>query len=224
MQPADPISLLQCQSKSEDSKEVFLPNIPDEIFDHESISDLRINESAELIPVDDMTFVFDLPPVPAERSCSGTIIAIEFCYQIESINLEDRTNSFNYLTLSRNGQQYTVIDRLRVRTTPSQSICVNSTAPDSEDFLVCCDRESRREFMMTPSEYSFAILTRNAQMLTFSNSASEYNLEHARIALRGSGNRNSTFTVSESDRFTNKSLPLVRFILGKGIHSIHSGT
>ena len=214
-----PVSLLKCQPTSEDSEEVFLPNIPDEIFDHENISDLRTKEGIELIPTEDVTFVFNLPPVPTERNCSGTVIAIEFCYQIRSIDITDRINVFNFLTLSRNGQQYTVTDRLRVRTTPSQSICVNSTAPGSEDLVICCDRESegpRREFPISPSEYSFAILVRNGKLLTFANSASEYNLEHFRIPLRGSGNPNSTFTVSEMDRFTNKSVPLVRFILGKG--------
>lgn len=220
------LPLLQCQSYPGDGdvEQVHIPNIPEQNFNHEIISDLKTAEGASLVATgEDLTLIFTYPPVLRGRSCSGRILTINFCYQIPAREADELTNVFNFLLLARNDLEFRVVDRLRVRSTPTSAICTNSTsmlnASASEDTLICCDRErveNRREYLIGLSSFTFAFMNRNeARMLAFDGTETEYNLEQFQTALPGSGPPNSTFSVSEANRFYNQSIPLFKFSLGK---------
>lgn len=189
---------------------------------------MRTDDGVGLTPTDeDLTFVIPFPPVSRERSCSGNTVAMDFCYQLPARDLGDsNTNVFNFLILSQNGQEYTVVRRFRIRSTPTQSICSNSTAvQNSEDKIICCDQErlaTRRQFSISSSSCIFALMNRNAELMAFADSEMDYHLEQFQVPISGSGRTNTTFTVTSDNRFTNKSILLFRFTLGKSMLGTHS--
>lgn len=207
-------SLFQCQNSSEEIGQVFIPNINID-FNHEEVASLRTDGRANLTkPVNSLTYIFTIPPVSAQRNCSGTVIAIDYCYRVGNEDLGLARNIFNFLLLTQDRHQFIIDMRRRIRSTPSNSTC-------SATLQICCDREVlniRRRFQIPPSDFTYGILVRSSQLLAFTESATQYNFEQFQVTLGNSGRPNSTFTVTEMDRFTNQSLLLLRFTLGKQMY------
>ena len=156
-----------------------------------------------------------------QRNCSGRVVSLQYCYQVDSSLIGESISAFHFLSLTQDGQEFTVKSRHRVRTTPHHSICTNSTAESLEGYLICCDQESSieaRNFHVPASDYAYGILVRQVQLLAFAGSVGEYNYEQFQVSVRNNGRPGITFTLTQANRFTNLSLPLLRFTLGTSIN------
>ena len=71
-------ALFQCQHSTFQDGQVFTPNIPDLYFNHTYAADM---EDLLMRPRNGLTYFFTIPPESAERNCSGTVVAIQYCYR-----------------------------------------------------------------------------------------------------------------------------------------------
>ena len=207
--------LFQCQSSSEDDEQVFTPNIPDLYFDRENALNFRTaNPGANLTRLSqDTTFIFTIPPVSAQRDCSGTVVAMQFCYEFMGNPGNNAVDAFQFLSLTNDGlNNYTVNNSFTVQTAPS-GICTDN--PPGNINRVCCDKVTTNQLQIPSSSYSFGIvLTRDVLLIAFNSAASEYNFDHFQVP----GFRTSIGTTTplpENTLARNRSLPLLRFFIGK---------
>lgn len=204
-----------CQPSTD--SQVYTPNIPDFYFDIDNVAGFRTAASgANLTTRNEQrvtTIIFSIPPRSPERNCSGTVTALQYCYEstAEFLDRGQRNiNIFWLLTLSRNGSRFTVSRRYMARTTPRDSVCVNS----SETRRVCC-AETARNFQITASTHWFGVtvLGQNRRPLAFADSVTDYEVEQFQVRIS-----NTVPAVDDTlivDNLLNRPLLLLRFLLGK---------
>ena len=119
-------SLYQCQPSSQNSDQVFIPNIPDFYFDHASAALFRGDGDNNLTVTGSRgrTFVFTVPAVSPERNCSGAVMSIQYCHQARANQIGQTHNIFDLITLRRNGLNFTVLTRDDVRDILFRVLCV----------------------------------------------------------------------------------------------------
>ena len=72
-------SLFQCQPSSDESGQVYTPNIPDFYFNDENTADFRTGDEENLITLRNrLTYIFTKS---SERNCTGNVVAIQYCYE-----------------------------------------------------------------------------------------------------------------------------------------------
>ena len=157
-----------------------------------------------------------------ERNCSGTVLAIQYCYHssIEDVQTQRQSFSFNYLSLAHDGLQFTVTKAFAVRATPRESICeVPGDVRNVE--AVCCDTlhlDTDDVFQIPTTAFVYGITIRFSRLLAFAESATLYN-EVAQFQTQFGTTMlppvGSMFTLNESQLFNDEPLLLLRFILGK---------
>ena len=220
-------SLFQCQRTTGQSGHVFTPNIPDSYFNH--VNALALTQQGTLIPVSvqEMTiFVFTIPP---EAICSGTVLAIEFCYLAFDGEIgRNNRNVFRFTSLSRDGFQFTVIDfgAIRIRANPQTAICSILLEDGSNSEFICCDiytLPNDEQFQIPSSDFtSFGVETmRDYQdefrLLNFSHINTEFRSQHFQGMPADNDNPNrvgDTFTFKRGDLQSEGSLLLLRLIIG----------
>ena len=199
---------------------MFTPNIPDFYFDHENAGNFRTaNPEANLTTLSPyITYIFTIPAVSAERDCSGAVMAMQFCYEYggNDENLGTVISEFEFLSLTRNGLDFTVIDSFTVQTTVSERVCTDDLPEDVQ--RVCCSygiSEGSPELNIPSSEYIFGLaLTGDVfRLLAFNPSASEYNFDQFQVA-GFSPPPGTTTPLSNGTLETAHSLPLLRFFTG----------
>lgn len=168
---------------------------------------------------EDSTYIYTIPAESAERDCGGIATALEYCYKTNISSKGLRINVFNFLVLSQDGQQFTIRDRFRVRSTPETSMCTSiSTFVMFEEHpqdvaLVCCDRftiSRSRQFEVTQSPVTIGVLGRTkAQLLAIPLQTGDRS-EMYRLTLMNSGNIGFSFMATSSDLWT---LPMLRISL-----------
>ena len=217
----DTPSLFECQPTTDQSGQVFTPNIPESYFNHTNALALTQQGNLTSLSVKKMTiFVFTTPP---ETTCSGTVLAVEFCYLAfdEEIDSEDR-EVFRFMSLSRLGHQFTVIDfkPFKIEANPRKAIC-SVLVEDSQ--YICCDTYTlpvNKQFQIPSSEFtSFGVVTRRNENefrpLTFSGVNTEFRFPHLRgIPTGNPDNTDRTFTFPAGDLQNEGSLLLLRLIIG----------
>ena len=95
-------ALFQCQHSSYSSGQVYTPNIPDFYFDNEKAAAFSTGSSGANLTtaIAGHTYIFTIPPVSAERNCTGTVIALQYCH-VDRRNLNvQRREIFNLFLLS----------------------------------------------------------------------------------------------------------------------------
>lgn len=223
--PAPPF-LFQCQLSSEPSGQAFTPNIPDIYFNHANAAAFRMGSEANLtLSVRSRMYIYTIPALSAQRRCSGTVVAMEYCYQARDdfiLGPDDNRSVFSFLSLAPNGSHYDVIKRFSQRYLPTDAICTPRFASGQRE-QICCDRGPLFEsqiFQIPPSEFTFGILVLFTPLLLFSNSATEFQVEQiqanfgSRIPKTG-----SDFTLSKGnlvDPLTDLTFPILRLFIGIG--------
>ena len=153
-------SSFQCHIFSDQSGVFhYTPNIPDPYFDHENLGVFSTN-----LTLPEVTYIFTLPPLSPERNCSGRVVALQYCYRA---NLERTSGQigqtqkiFDFLSMSRDNFQFTVISTISIHSTPSNSICRAVVISGSIQFS-CCDVTSLtiRQPAISESSFTFGIRT-----------------------------------------------------------------
>ena len=217
--------MFECQPTTDQSGQVFTPNIPDFYFNHTNAAAFRTGDGANLttLSVDARTtFIFTTPP---ESACSGIVTAFQYCYHL-TVN-SSRRNIFRFLSLSRNGLSFTVNIRY-ARRAPSPTNITCSYNPSTEEKTCCVTRSirSQMQFPITSSNYTFGVVMledNSARLLTFPNNTdTKYRLPYFIKQLSNSDTQvNSTFTLENTIQ-NNGPLPLLRLLIGKNVHSSHS--
>ena len=212
-------SLFQCQPTTDQSGHVFAPNIPDLYFNHTNALQLTQQTTLTSLSIDRRTiFVFTTPP---ETTCSGTVLAIEFC----SLAFDGEINRevLRFVSLNRNEFQFTVIDfdPISIRANAQTANC--SFLEDNNQYI-CCDTYTLpddEQFQIPSSDYTFGVVigreVKQYRLLTFSGVNTEFRFPHFQGIPTDNNDLNGigeTFTLTENDFQNEGSLLLLRLIIG----------
>ena len=195
------------------------PIIPDFYFnDSNAAANFRTDGSANLTQSQfrRLSYIFAIPPESPLRNCSGTVVSLQYCYQARNSDIGRNRTVFIFLSLTQNGMNFTVNRRIFIRTTPSNTICTNSSGSIQQ---ICCDTTTlniNNQFQLPSSNFSFgvAINNPNVRPLAFTTSSTEYHVEQYKASLMLT-NSGTMFTLSTSEK-VNDSFLLFRFVIGKG--------
>ena len=212
-------SLFQCQPTTDQSGQVFTPNIPDFYFNH--VNALELTQQGNLATLSEergTIFIFTTPPEP---TCSGTVLAFEFCYL--DFGIRNNQEVFRFVSLRRDGLQFTVIDFdfVRIRTS-EEAIC--SVLVEDEEYI-CCNTYTLpddEQFQIPSLNYTFGVVIRSLMNrilpLAFSDVNPEFQFPHfqARPIHNNNGpdSTGDSFTLTAVDLQNEGSLLLLRLIIG----------
>ena len=208
-------SLFQCEPTTDLSGQFFTPNISDLYFDDFSLAQ---QENLTTLSVQRGTMlIFTTPP---ESTCNGTVLAFEFCYLAlnDEIGKIDR-DVFRFVSLSRNGLQFTItdFDSIRIRTSPRDAIC--SLLVPFDGRYICCDTYTLpddEQFQIPSSNYTFGVVIRTLNKRMPFVLDAEFRFPH--FQARPIDNNNGpefigiSFTLTEDDLQSESSLLLLRLI------------
>ena len=162
-------------------------------------------------------FIFTTPPEP---TCSGTVLAFEFCYL--AFEISNNREVFRFVSLRRDGLQFTVIDFdfVRIRTS-QEAIC--SVLVEDEQYI-CCDTYTLpddEQFQIPPLNYTFGVVIRSQMNLilplAFSDVNTEFQFPHFQARPAGDNGPDragDSFTLTAGDLQNEGSLLLLRLIIG----------
>ena len=167
-----------------------------------------------------MTHIFTIP-LKAQRGCSGTVVAIEYCYQTSLKQLGEKKTAYNLLTLIQDGLHFTVNASFPIKTTSSNGTCSGV----SKNKLFCCDvlnvttlSGNNNVFQILPlSGLTIGITMRVYRPLVFTDSAREFQTDQFKVSLSTGTSLpsiGSSFTLGEADVMNNSSILLMRFLIG----------
>lgn len=162
-------------------------------------------------------------PVPPTLNCTGTVLAVDFCYsEYNRDHFDTEEHVFTLLTLNKNGFSFTVSDVIPVHSKPSSGICTNYRFSSSNVRRYCCDRfmlDSQDWFSLPAPNFAFGITTfprtsRNLLAYHVGDFSSlrvrefRYNIDEDPIA-------GATINLTEQQRFSDRALMMFNFVLGK---------
>ncbi len=220
-------SLFQCQSSSDQSGQVYTPNIPNFYFNHVNAADFRTS-GGSLIDSPIMlkrwrreTQIFTIPPESAPRNCSDSLVSIQYCYRARDRDINVEQTIFILSSLISLNQQglFEVKNISIIRNTPRNSTCVAIDSPGKIQ-QICCDTTPLSGLQIPSSEYAFGVTVTdpvNVRPLAFRNNITQYRISQISAALGNTGPpQGSRFTLNESNsvNYTYRSLLLLRFIIG----------
>ena len=220
-------SLFQCQPTTDQSGQVFTPNIPDSYFNHANA--LALTQQGNLTTLlggraRGTVFVFTIPP---EATCSGTVMAFEFCYQTSDQEIDKSRDFFRFVSLTRNELQFTVIDfdPIRIRANAQTAICSVLVEDGDNSQYICCETQTLQadEQFQTPSSFGVVLgQTDESLFLTFSGVNTEFQFPHFQGIPTGDPDKmDDTFTFIEGDLQNEGSLLLLRLTIGTYESNIH---
>ena len=212
-----------CQPSSDQRGQVYTPNIPDSYFNHEAVAQFRpVNLTSVL---NRRTYIFAVPPVSAERNCSGDVVGFQYCYQTTDANVQNEAskNLFNFLSLTQNEFEFTVNESFVVKFTSSNTTCVPPPSGTTVQ-QVCCDTTtlgSEEVFHLPRSNFTFGIVTRAARLLAFEDATlvGQVKLFEEELATRSSLlPAGDNFTLTETEPREDGFLPIIRLLIGKTVN------
>ena len=205
--------LFQCQY-SEESELVYTPNIPDSYFNDSNAARFRRNREQILSsPKHNFVYIFTIPSELAQHNCSGRVESIQYCYQAKDSDIGLKRDAFKLLSLIQDELQFTVNSQITIQTTPQEGICTNLSGNIHQ---ICCDTtflNATNQFQI-PSSFGVVIINNTVRPLAFSNSTTQYRVEHYRTVLENFTTHNRTFTLWNRN-FRNRPLLLLRFLFCK---------
>ena len=168
-------------------------------------------------------FVFTTPPEP---TCSGTVLAIEFCYLTFQSEIGRRREFLKFASLTGSGFDFTVIDfdPFQIETNAEAAICSVLVEDKDDSQYICCETQTLdadEQFQIPSSDYTFGLVTRRDENeirpLTFSGENTEFRFPHFRGRPTNNDNPDrirDTFTFTANDIQNRGSLLLLRMIIG----------
>lgn len=143
------------------------------------------------------TYIFTIPP---DQGCSGTVVAIQYCYHADLTNSDARNpqNVFEFLSMTRSELLlFTVTSRFTVQSTPQGSNCVTGSTISSSGGSKprhCCDthtviQPNGNQFQIPSSDTSSFIfgirILANAKPLAFRPEIMDFHVEQFQTAATG---------------------------------------
>lgn len=211
-----PVScLFECNT--EEDGLVSTPNISDPYFIAPMAAQLRTNSPLPTLmtTVAGLTYVFTIPSVlESQRDCSGSAVALEYCYEARNSHFKEEKDLFYYLSLTRDGGSFRVNNKFLIELTSSEdSDCTDDLS--GAVGRICCGRYTLQPsniIDITSSSYSFGVVVRDLRLLAFTTTATDYNYPQYQMSLGGNGpSVGGTFGIGAP--LTARSLLLLKFIL-----------
>ena len=205
-------ALFQCQHSTDQDGQVFIPNIPDLYFDYTypaGMKDLLKSENG-------VTYFFTIPPESAERNCSGTVVAIQYCYWVHKNRINSTQDVFSFHSVTRDGFVFTVNNSFTERTTPLESKCTEI----SGKHYFCCDTATLSELSISSESYTFGVTIVDNEVTPY---AFENNTEFVVEQFQGSFNtmlQPGTSYNLEEESEESDGLLLMRFLIGKLMYNL----
>ena len=208
-------ALFQCQHSTYQDGLVFTPNIPDLYFDHTYAADME--DLLRRPRNEGLTYFFTIPPESAERNCSGTVVAIQYCYRVHEDLISSAEDVFSFHSVNRDGFVFTVTSSFTVRTTPHQE----SECTQVEKFYLCCDTttlSADNQLSISPESYTFCVTITDKEVTPYIfRGDTEFVVEQFQVSLGTTIiPAGTSYSLSESTRVSG-GLLLLRFLIGKYI-------
>lgn len=153
-------------------------------------------------------------PVPLGLNCSGTVLALGYCYRVDSNQLETRNLIFTLLTLVQNELSLMVTDIIPVYSTPTDQTCDPVLLPYAFNHY-CCDfllLNTVNQFSLPAPNFAFGIVISEISLLAFHPLLS-IRVEHHRLSESGLPAVGDTISVDNTT--TDRSLRLFQFFISK---------
>ena len=210
-------ALFQCQHSTHQDGQVFIPNIPDLYFDHTNAASQK---NLFIQAGNSFTYFFTIPPESAERNCSGTVVAIQYCYRVHQNLINSAEDVFSFHSVTRDGLVFTVTSSFTVTTTPLESICTQV----SGNHYLCCDTttlSADNQLSISSESYTFGvtIIDNNVTPYAFRDDT-EFVVEQFQVSIGTTIPAGTSYALTESIRVIG-SLLLMRLI-GKNDNSFIS--
>jgi len=201
-------SLFSC---NETQEEFSVPNIPDIYFNHSVAAVFRTGSRANLTGTG--RFLSYLATIPVE--CSGSVQAIETCYQIRDGTYHS-SPYIRFQVLEGTDNDYATVKSFEIVSTPTRASCAKTENQRQPNQIVCCENVKLKTeshfFISSGSNLTYGVTflnNSNLRMLRF-NQMLLYTQHRFLEQLPDVVNRmdlNSSTTVS--------TLLLLRMIVGK---------
>ena len=210
-------ALYQCQHSTLQDGQVFTPNIPDSHFDPagQFSNNGQVNQLlSQPNPGAIYTYFFTIPPESAERNCSGTVVAIQYCYQVHQDHINSTQDVFSFHSVTRDGFDFTVTSSFTVRTTQHQeSECTNIMG----NHYFCCDTttlSADNQLSISPEGYTFGvtIINNDSEVTPYAfRDDTEFVVDQFQGSLDTTIQVGTSFNFTESEK-VNAGLLLMRLI------------
>ena len=205
-------ALFQCQHSTHQDGQVFTPNIPDLYFDPASFKGMKNSVSKSR---NGFTYIFTIPPESAERNCSGTVVAIQYCYWVHKDNIGSIHDVFSFHSVTRDGFAFAVTDSFTVRTTQHQeSDCRKIMGKD----YLCCDTTTLgadNQLSISTDNYTFGVTIVNDQVKPYALNLAKFEVEHFQLALGANGQLQAGMEFDAEQAAVIGGLLLMRLFIGK---------
>ena len=206
-------ALFQCQHSTHQDGQVFTPNIPDYYFNHTNADNFaRLGMDSLLTqPSNKVIYFFTIPPESAERNCSGTVVAIQYCYRVHKDDINSAQDVFSFHSVTRDGFVFIVNSSFTVKTTPHlESECTNIMGMH----YFCCDTatlSADNQLSISPESYIFGVTVDNEVTPYAFNK--EFVVDQFQLSIEGSTtiSAGTSYTLTES-MLVNGGLLLMRLI------------
>ena len=215
--------MFQCQASPEQPGQALIPNIPDFYFDSENAAAFSSDPEGNLtLATQYRTYIYTIPPDSHSRCGEHRAVGIQYCYRETNygVHTASERRVLELLQLSRNGSDFVVERTAQVLSDSDSTFCSPLQYPWPDWFeQVCCGTSmlnSSDSFRISPSGQAFGITTRTFQPLSFTLSATQYNVEHLQVYLSTPFPTPSglQFTVRDYHR-KNEPVLFIRLVLGK---------
>ena len=172
------------------------------------------------------TIIFTLPSKSPERNCSGTVTALQYCYQARARDIDIPQNIFDFVSLSKveGSSQFTVIRIFPVTTSPQENEC---TDPSGSVQRICCTTtalNSTIQFQVTSLISWFGIILRRGsgrRPLTFTNSNTVYRVDQYEVRPNGDSGPSLNAMLTVNNPRSDRSLLLLRLLIGMIMACVH---
>ena len=156
----------------------------------------------------------------AQRDCSGSVVAMQFCYEYKGndSNFNTTIGAFQFLSLTRSGLTFTVERKFTVNTTLLSRTCTEG--PEGSVNKVCCTNATFDDFdqlEIPTTNFVFGIILLrelNVRLLAFHPSVSQYQFKLFQVVSDTPTDPGRELRVTQSTEI-NSSLPIFRFFIGK---------
>ena len=157
-------------------------------------------------------------PLPPSLNCSGTVSAVQYCY--EGDNLGTEQSIFTLLILQQSGTTFNITNTVLVRSTPSNPICTSQF----RRLTYCCDvltLDVADQFSLPTTGFAFGTIASRENLFLAFNPSSVVNsnllVNHYRLNENNfDTTEGSMFTVT-SDLMDDRTSRLLQFFISKSI-------